>query len=57
MYFEEAVALIVMLVLTVIIVGVLLNQTFWQGFRNSKFLDELKKERNEWMSEERNLME
>ncbi|WP_296328255.1 hypothetical protein [uncultured Treponema sp.] len=57
MYFEEAVALIVMLVLTVIIVGVLLNQAFWQGYRNSKFLDELKKERNEWMSEERNLME
>ena len=57
MYFEEAVALIVMLVLTVIIVGVLLNHAFWQGYRNSKFLDALKKERNEWMSEERNLME
>ena len=56
MYFEEALALIVSMVLVFIFIGVFLNQAFWQGYRNSKFLDELKKEKKDMLSEERNLM-
>ena len=56
MVFEEALFLIVSMVLVFLFVGVFLNESFWQGYRNTKFLDEMKKEKKDWISSERNLI-
>ena len=56
MVFEEAVFLIVMMILAFLFVGVFLNESFWQGYRNTKFLDEMKKEKKDWSSIEHNLI-
>ena len=36
----------------VLFVGVVFNKEFWQGYRNSKFLDELEKEEQQSDSKE-----
>lgn len=37
----EYVALVLSLTFTVVVLGILLNPDFWQGYRNSKFIDSL----------------
>lgn len=44
MSIEEFLVLVIALALTVMFCCFVLNKAFWQGYRNSKFLDELYKE-------------
>ena len=53
---EEGLFFIVPVVLVIIFCGVVVNEPFWQGYRNSKFLDELKKSEKDWQSFEQELM-
>ncbi len=41
---DEEVILFGLGILLVVVAGCLLNPDFWQGFRNSKFLDEVQNE-------------
>lgn len=39
----SALVILLVFIVSVAVVGVLCNPMFWQGYRNSKFLDELKR--------------
>lgn len=44
MVLEEFLVLVIALALTVVFCCFVLNKAFWQGYRNSRFLDEVYKE-------------
>lgn len=41
---EMFIGLIFMMVIVAVFLMVVLNEPFWQGYRNSKFIDEMMKE-------------
>lgn len=44
---EMFIGLIFMMVIVAVFLMVVLNEPFWQGYRNSKFIDEMMKEEDE----------
>ena len=44
---EMFIGLIFMMVIVAVFLMVVLNEPFWQGYRNSKFIDEMIKEEDE----------
>ena len=44
---EMFIGLIFMMVIVAVFLMVVLNEPFWQGYRNSKFIDEMMKKEDE----------
>ncbi len=54
---EETILFLLALAVAFIVFVIVLNPYFWQGFRNAKFIDELKNEQRKNSKHEINLIE